>query len=42
MGFVAIEELVKGNPMVPIAMLTLNYFKSNEYSPSIGSYLADG
>ena len=42
LGFVTIEELVEGKPMVPTIELTPYYFSSNEYSPSIRSYLADG
>ena len=42
LGFVTIEELVKSKPAVPTTKLTLDYFSSNKYSPSIGSDLADG
>ena len=42
LGFVAIEELVESKLMVPITKLTLDYFSSNRYSPSIGSDLVDG
>jgi len=42
LGSVTPKELVKSKPTIPTTKMTLDDFSFCEYSPSIGSYLADG